>query len=201
MKYKELFTIENGLIKTLVNTGDTTAIEIFEGFVNPDLYLLSKIGNKTFTDFYTDIIESENNIDFARLLIANMLFSTNKRNWKRIFEVMSEDYQVFLVADEQYNESITENRETTNVNTGNTQNKQNAFDSVTATNTDSIDVSSNGSNSDDFTREMNYRKQSTGALFTPQDLLKQEIELRTNNKFLDLVIKDITGALLLGVYE
>ena len=114
---------------------------------------------------------------------------------------MNENYEVFLVADEQYTENVSESKELENTATGSTQNKINAFDSATASDTDKIETSNSGTGAETNTRAMTYRKQSTGAMFTPQELLQKEIDLRTNNKFLDLVIKDIKNVLCLDVYE
>lgn len=201
MLYKELYTLENGFIKTLLNSENQEAINLFSEYTNPDLYISSKIGDRILVKLYDDIVKSDNDISKSRLNIANTILSFNSLNWKRIKAVMSEDYEVFLVADEQYTENVTEKKELEHDNTGTTQNKVNAFDGSTDTNTDKIESSDNGTGSENNTREMTYRKQSTGAMFTPQELLEKEIKLRTNNKFLDLIIKDIKNALCIDIYD
>lgn len=201
MLYNELYTLENGFIKTLLNSENQEAINLFSEYTNPDLYISSKIGNRILVKLYDDIVKSDNDITISRLKIANTILSFNLWNWKRIKAVMSENYEVFLVADEQYTENVTETKELEHDNTGTTQNKVNAFDSNTDTNTDKIESSDNGTGSENNKREMTYRKQSTGAMFTPQELLEKEIKLRTDNKFLDLIIKDIKNALCLDIYD
>lgn len=201
MKYNELYTIDNGFIKTLLDSENEDARELFSDFENPDLYFSSKIGEKTLTSLFENVVKADNDMAVSRLKIAKTILSTNLRNWKRIRTVMNENYEVFLVADEQYTENVSESKELQNTATGSTQNKLNAFDSATASDTDKIETSNSGTGAETNTREMTYRKQSTGAMFTPQELLQKEIDLRTNNKFLDLVIKDIKNVLCLDVYE
>ena len=201
MFYSELYPIDNGFIKTLLDSENEDATELFSEFENPDLYFSSKIGEKTLTRLFENIVKDDNDLAVSRLKIANTILSANLRNWKRIKDVMNENYEVFLVADEQYTENVSEGKETVNANNGTVQNKVNAFDGNTDTNTDKVESNNNGTGAETLTREMTYRKQSTGAMFTPQELLEKEIELRTNNKFLDLVIKDIKTALVLDVYE
>ncbi len=201
MFYNELYPIDNGFIKTLLDSENEDATELFSDFENPDLYFSSKIGEKTLTRLFENVVKADNDIAVSRLKIANTILSANLRNWKRIKDVMDENYEVFLVADEQYTENVSEGKESVNANNGTVQNKVNAFDGNTDTNTDKVESNNNGTGAETLTREMTYRKQSTGAMFTPQELLEKEIELRTNNKFLDLVIKDIKTALLLDVYE
>lgn len=204
MKYNELYTITTGFIKTLLDNEESQvgiAHTLFSEFDNPDLYIVSKIGDKTLLNLFESIIKSDNNIDVSRKKIAETILSVNEKNWLRIKNVMNENYEVFLVADEQYTENVSESKELENTATGSTQNKINAFDSATASDTDKIETSNSGTGAETNTREMTYRKQSTGAMFTPQELLQKEIDLRTNNKFLDLIIKDIKNVLCLDVYE
>lgn len=204
MKYNELYTITTGFIKTLLDNEQSQegiAHTLFSEFDNPDLYIVSKIGDKTLLNLFESIIKSDNNIDVSRKKIAETILSVNEKNWLRIKNVMNENYEVFLVADEQYTENVSESKELENTAIGSTQNKINAFDSATASDTDKIETSNSGTGAETNTRAMTYRKQSTGAMFTPQELLQKEIDLRTNNKFLDLVIKDIKNVLCLDVYE
>ena len=204
MKYNELYTITTGFIKTLLDNEESQegiAHTLFSEFDNPDLYIVSKIGDKTLLNLFESIIKSDDDIDVSRKKIAETILSVNEKNWLRIKNVMNENYEVFLVADEQYTENVSESKELENTAIGSTQNKINAFDSATASDTDKIETSNSGTGAETNTREMTYRKQSTGAMFTPQELLQKEIDLRTNNKFLDLVIKDIKNVLCLDVYE
>lgn len=204
MKYNELYTITKGFIKTLLDneeSQDGIAHTLFSDFDNPDLYIVSKIGDKTLLNLFESIIKSDDDIDVSRKKIAETILSVNERNWLRIKNVMNENYEVFLVADEQYTENVSESKELENNATGSSQNKINAFDSATASDTDKIETSNSGTGAETNNREMSYRKQSTGAMFTPQRLLQDEIDLRTNNKFLDLVIKDIKNVLCLDVYD
>lgn len=203
MKYNELYTITTGFVKTLLDneeSQDGIAHTLFSEFDNPDLYIVSKIGDRKLSNLFESIIKSDD-IDVSRKKIAETILSANKKNWLRIKSVMDENYEVFLVADEQYTENVSESKQLENTAKGSTQNKINAFDSATASDTDKIETSNSGTGAETNTREMTYRKQSTGAMFTPQELLQKEIELRTNNKFLDLVIKDIKNVLCLDVYE
>ena len=204
MKYNELYTITTGFIKTLLDNEESQegiAHTLFSEFDNPDLYIVSKIGDKTLLNLFESIIKSDDDIDVSRKKIADTILSVNEKNWLRIKTVMNENYEVFLVADEQYTENVSVSKELENTAIGSTQNKINAFDSATASDTDKIETSNSGTGAETNTREMTYRKQSTGAMFTPQELLQKEIDLRTNNKFLDLVIKDIKNVLCLDVYE
>lgn len=203
MIYNNLYTIDNGFIKTLLENESQEDIAhiLFNDFVNPDLYIGSKIGDKTLLNMFESIIKSDDDIGLSRIKIAKTILSANVANWLRIKTVMAENYEVFLVADEQYHENVSESKELENTATGSTQNKINAFDSVTASDTDKIETSNSGTGAETNTREMTYRKQSTGAMFTPQELLQKEIDLRTNNKFLDLVIKDIKNVLCLDIYN
>lgn len=204
MKYNELYTITTGFITTLLDNEESQegiAHTLFSDFDNPDLYIVSKLGDKTLLNMFESIIKSDDDIDVSRKKIAETILSVNERNWIRIKNVMNENYEVFLVADEQYTENVSESKELENNATGSSQNKINAFDSATASDTDKIETSNSGTGAETNNREMTYRKQSTGALFTPQRLLQDEIDLRTNNKFLDLVIKDIKNVLCLDVYE
>ena len=204
MKYNELYTITTGFIKTLLDNEESQegiAHTLFSEFDNPDLYIVSKIGDKTLLNLFESIIKSDDDIDVSRKKIADTILSVNEKNWLRIKTVMNENYEVFLVADEQYTENVSVSKELENTAIGSTQNKIKAFDSATASDTDKIETSNSGTGAETNTREMTYRKQSTGAMFTPQELLQKEIDLRTNNKFLDLVIKDIKNVLCLDVYE
>lgn len=204
MKYNELYTITKGFIKTLLDNEESqegVSHTLFSDFDNPDLYIVSKLGDKTLLNLFESIIKSDDDIDVSRKKIAETILSVNERNWLRIKNVMNENYEVFLVADEQYTENVSESKALENNATGSTQNKINAFDSATASDTDKIETSNSGTGAETNNREMSYRKQSTGAMFTPQRLLQDEIDLRTNNKFLDLVIKDIKNVLCLDVYE
>ena len=204
MKYNELYTITTGFITTLLDNEESQegiAHNLFSDFDNPDLYIVSKLGDKILLNMFESIIKSDDDIDVSRKKIAETILSVNERNWIRIKNVMNENYEVFLVADEQYTENVSESKELENNATGSSQNKINAFDSATASDTDKIETSNSGTGAETNNREMTYRKQSTGAMFTPQRLLQDEIDLRTNNKFLDLVIKDIKNFLCLDVYE
>lgn len=202
MLYNDIFPYDNGLIQNM-NTVDSERIATLfttSDISSLDLYISNKIGLREMAELYPtgDATDTTAN---KRLKIAKTVLDMFYNTWARIKTVLNESYNVFDVAVEDYNESSSNNSTTTSNTNNNIQNKSNAFDdTVTSSNTDCVANDTESTRGSTDTHSMTYHKVSTGALFTPMELLEKEINVREKYNFYDVICSDIKRILVLDVY-
>lgn len=202
MTYNNLFPYDNGIIKNISIVDNTRFSNLFtiDDIVSLDTYLNSKIGLRELVPFICAGVTTDN-IATKRNSVAKITLDMYYNVWLRVKDVLSTEYNVFDVAVETYSESST-NTSIDNASTNNNiQNKSNSFDDTeNDTNTDSVtnDTTITKNNTDNHS--MNYRKVSTGALYTPMELLDREIQIREKYNFYDVIVNDVKKFMTLSIY-
>lgn len=118
--------------------------------------------------------------------------------WDRLSRVLYEDYNPFINIKRDEDRTITQTRDL--ANTSNLKNNVNAFDATSADGVLRDTAIGSGTDTGTITTHEKYHLEGDSAITDAQDVLRKEVEVRTDFNLYDYIIKDFKNRFCLLVY-
>lgn len=194
MIVKDIFPLSNGIMAALSDAGE------YHFNNDMDLRLIAMCGKRTVTPVIDLLLECDQDEFITRL--ASLILSEYKESWDKIHNTLTMEYNPLSAS--QYNETeITDDTgETTDNSTEVKQNDVSTSDSLPdnfISDGKSTNDSQTSTTSQNSTRRTLTRT-SNSTSYKPVDLLKSEIEMRIENKFISRVLEDVKNYISMPIY-
>lgn len=191
------------LIQTITTLNKVTYLDDDLAGILDNEYYYGRSYEKTVSPLVENLYNDTKDLEQVTLQVANIIVAKFKDKWNRIYTTLTTDYNF----NEDYNlstDKLTNTKGNIVVSeTGQVKNKINAFNSDEPVDTDSSEsVNSritNGSNANNEVKANTIIKGKSGASAI-QDLLRKEIEVRSNINLIEIMYQDIDSVVTLSIY-
>lgn len=197
VKYKDIFTVEKGIFNGVIIPGNIPLIQL-------NALILSKVGQRNITQIVNNFVIYENGIPFITdnnlEVLAGIINSIYNIKWNKIYETLSLEY----IASDNYKRKEVENIEVEGdeniVGNEETQNKVYGYDSELATNDKNETVTNSNESTTTNSRERVLTVTGKMGGTSYQSLIREELRLRRDNIFVDMIINDVKNFVVLPIY-
>lgn len=201
LKYKDVFDLNHGIFSILIELENEIAMEVISDFKVSvvDMYIYSRARDMMMSAPFIDIYNSSVSEKEGREVLAELFVDSCKKellNLKAVHDIEFEG-----VDDYSETETITEAKTRENETSGNgtTQNKMNAFNSETASDTDSSHTLSENNTNESIGRELTRTRK--GFSKNPVENVLKAVEWNVNEGFLSDVFKLVSKTFCLNVFD
>lgn len=194
MTVKEIFPTSQGIMYAISEAGN------YNFSRDMDLRLIATCGKRLVTPIVDLLLETEKD-DFIGRITA-LILSEYQESWDKIHETLIMKYNPLSAS--QYNETEITDDDSKNTDTNKEvkQNDVSTSDSL-PDNFISDGKSTNdtqGSSTSKSSTKRTLTRTSNSTSYKPVDLLKSEIEMRIENKFISRVLEDVKNYIAMPIY-
>ena len=196
-RVKDVFPLTNGIMTAIASAGEYTYS------ADADLRLIANCGRRCITPIIEMLLQSSQELSQDALTrLAGLILSEYKDTWDKIYTTLTLEYNPLSAS--QYTE--TENIAVQGENTGQNEEIQQdnvstydvAPDNFISDGKTTSNVTSTGKTASNTTRMLT--KTSNNTSYKPVDLLKSEIDMRMQNKFLSRILEDVKNYIAMPIY-
>lgn len=196
IRVKDVFPVSNGIMSAISESCG------YNLNADMDLRLLAMCGKRCISPTVELVLDSETSLsDEALARLTSLLVFEYKESWDKIRNTLMLEYNPLSAS--QYNEveSIDESGENTDTNNNVTQSDIPTFDKPDNYVSDSKNSSeTKGSGTTKSTSKRTLTRTSNSTNYKPVDLLKSEIDMRVQNKFISRIMEDVKNYISMPIY-